>query len=175
MENAHRVFSNFLPSSFISFNLRLWTLATFFLPPLSHSISGYEHFVAHNHITLTIYKRKFEDSWLLLWEMTVRVSVIMRPPSPVKRSDTQGNAHSRSRHISLPRLMNKPYSIPHSLLFLPLSVASCCVSIQLVPYDAVNRNKVSIRHPPFSYFPTYLLHVSAPTGHLQVRYTIRCF
>jgi hypothetical protein len=28
--------------------------------------------------------------------------------------------------------------------FLPLGVASCCTSIQLVPYDAVNRNKVSI-------------------------------
>jgi hypothetical protein len=30
-------------------------------------------------------------------------------------------------------------------LFLPLGVASCCVFIQLVPYDAINRNKVSIR------------------------------
>jgi hypothetical protein len=30
-------------------------------------------------------------------------------------------------------------------LFLPLGVASCCATIQLVPYDAVNRNKVSIR------------------------------
>jgi hypothetical protein len=29
-------------------------------------------------------------------------------------------------------------------LFLPLGVASCCASIQLVLYDAVNRNKVSI-------------------------------
>jgi hypothetical protein len=26
----------------------------------------------------------------------------------------------------------------------PLGVASCCASIQLVLYDAVNRNKVSI-------------------------------
>jgi hypothetical protein len=31
------------------------------------------------------------------------------------------------------------------LSFLPLGVASCCASIQLVLYDAVNRNKVSIR------------------------------
>jgi hypothetical protein len=30
-------------------------------------------------------------------------------------------------------------------VFLPLSVASYCTSIQLVLYDAVNRNKVSIR------------------------------
>jgi hypothetical protein len=28
--------------------------------------------------------------------------------------------------------------------FLPLGVASRCASIQLVPYGAVNRNKVSI-------------------------------
>jgi hypothetical protein len=47
--------------------------------------------------------------------------------------------------------------------------------IQLVPYDAVNRNKVSIRQLPFFIFFSYSLHVSAPTGHPQVRYTIRCF
>jgi hypothetical protein len=33
----------------------------------------------------------------------------------------------------------------YSMCFLPLGVASCCTSIQLVPYDDVNRNKVSIR------------------------------
>jgi hypothetical protein len=49
-----------------------------------------------------------------------------------------------------------------------------CVCFRLVPYDAVNRNKVSIRQIPL-YFSSHLLHVSAPTGHLQVRYTIRCF
>jgi hypothetical protein len=58
--------------------------------------------------------------------------------------------------------------------FLPLGVASCCASIQLVPYDAVNRNKVSIRQLPL-YFSSHSLHVSAPTSHLQVRYTIRYF
>jgi hypothetical protein len=31
------------------------------------------------------------------------------------------------------------------VFFLPLGVTSCCASIQLVLYDAVNRNKVSIR------------------------------
>jgi hypothetical protein len=46
--------------------------------------------------------------------------------------------------------------------------------VQLVPYDAVNRNKVSIRQLPLFIF-LHSLHVSAPTGHLQVRYTIRCF
>jgi hypothetical protein len=40
--------------------------------------------------------------------------------------------------------------------FLPLGVASCCASIQLVPYDAVNRNKVSIRQLPF-YFPSHYM------------------
>jgi hypothetical protein len=58
-------------------------------------------------------------------------------------------------------------------IFLPFGVASCCASIQLVPYDAVNRNKISIRQLTL-YFPYHSLHVSAPTGHLQVRYTIRC-
>jgi hypothetical protein len=42
----------------------------------------------------------------------------------------------------------------------------------LVPYD-VNRNKVSIRQLSLLYFSSYSLHVSAPTGHPQVRYTIR--
>jgi hypothetical protein len=42
----------------------------------------------------------------------------------------------------------------------------------LVPYGAVNRNKVSIRQLPL-YFPSHSLHVSAPMGHLQVRYIIR--
>jgi hypothetical protein len=32
-----------------------------------------------------------------------------------------------------------------SRTFLPLGVASCCTSIQLVLYDAINRSKVSIR------------------------------
>jgi hypothetical protein len=47
--------------------------------------------------------------------------------------------------------------------------------ILLVPYDAVNRNKVSIRQLPLFYFTSHSLHVSAPTAHLQVRYKIRCF
>jgi hypothetical protein len=42
---------------------------------------------------------------------------------------------------------------------LPLGVASCSTSIQLVPYDAVNRNKVSIRQLPL-YFSSHSLHVS---------------
>jgi hypothetical protein len=62
-----------------------------------------------------------------------------------------------------------------NIFFLPLGVASCCASIQLVPYDAVNRNKVSIRQLPLFYFPSHSLHVSAPTGNLQVKYKIRCF
>jgi hypothetical protein len=57
--------------------------------------------------------------------------------------------------------------------FLPLGVASCCVSIQLVPYDTVNRNKVSIRQLPLFFIFLHSLHVSAPTGHPHVRYTIR--
>jgi Mg2+/citrate symporter len=41
----------------------------------------------------------------------------------------------------------------------------------MVLYDAVNRNKVSIHQLPFI-FLSHSLHVSAPTGHPQVRYII---
>jgi hypothetical protein len=80
---------------------------------------------------------------------------------------------------SLPTLALKP---PNKIFILYLGNFSnaCCkifnFYVQLVPYDAVNRNKVSIRQLPlFFIFPSYSLHVSAPTGHPQVRYTIRCF
>jgi hypothetical protein len=53
--------------------------------------------------------------------------------------------------------------------FYPIS------SFQLVPYDAVNRNKISIRQLLLFIFSSHSLHVSAPTGHPQERYTIRCF
>jgi hypothetical protein len=68
-------------------------------------------------------------------------------------------------------------------LFLLQRIRCSCLSYQLyilyffnklVPYDAVNRNKVSICQL-LLYFPSHSLHVSAPTGHLQVRYTIRYF
>jgi hypothetical protein len=39
-------------------------------------------------------------------------------------------------------------NVAEQLLFLSLGVASCCASIQLDLYDAVNRNKVSIRASP---------------------------
>jgi hypothetical protein len=42
---------------------------------------------------------------------------------------------------------------------------------QLVPYGAVNRNKVSIRQLPL--LLSFSLYVSVPTGHLQVRCTTR--
>jgi hypothetical protein len=63
-------------------------------------------------------------------------------------------------------------SVLGMLQFLPLGVASCCASIQLVPCDSVNRNKVSIRQLPLFYFS--LLHVLAPTGHPQVTNKSRC-
>jgi hypothetical protein len=46
--------------------------------------------------------------------------------------------------------------------------------MELVLYDAVNRNKVFNTLTRF-YFPSHSLHVSAPAGHLQVRYTIMYF
>jgi hypothetical protein len=42
--------------------------------------------------------------------------------------------------------------------------------IQLILYDTVNRNKVSIYINSLYFFIFYSLHVSAPTGHPQVRY-----
>jgi hypothetical protein len=60
-------------------------------------------------------------------------------------------------------------NIPFSTLFsntlsLPLGVASCCASIQLVPYDAVNSNKVSIRQLPLFYFSFLLTTCFGPYG-----------
>jgi hypothetical protein len=52
--------------------------------------------------------------------------------------------------------------------FLLLSATGCSL-VLLVPYDGVSRNKVSVCQLPF-YFPSHSLHVSAPTGHPQVRY-----
>jgi hypothetical protein len=51
-------------------------------------------------------------------------------------------------------LFSFPRFIKNFYLFLSLGVASCCASIQLVPCDSVNRNKVSIRHSHFFYFPS---------------------
>jgi hypothetical protein len=48
--------------------------------------------------------------------------------------------------------------------FLPLGVASCCASIQLVLYDAVSRNKVSIRQLPFFLFSFSLTTCFGPYG-----------
>jgi hypothetical protein len=38
-----------------------------------------------------------------------------------------------------------------------LGVASCCTSIQLVPYDDVDRNKVSIRQLVFIFLLTHYM------------------
>jgi hypothetical protein len=46
--------------------------------------------------------------------------------------------------------------------------------IQLILYDTINLNKVSIYITPFI-FLFYSLHVSAPMGHPQVRYAISYF
>jgi hypothetical protein len=48
-------------------------------------------------------------------------------------------------HIWLQQFSRTCVATIWQLLFLPLGVASCCASIQLVLYDAVNRDKVSIR------------------------------
>jgi hypothetical protein len=59
--------------------------------------------------------------------------------------------------------------------FLSLFLLTDCVStFNWFLYDAVNPNKASIRQLPLFIFYSHSLHVSAPTGHPQVRYTIRC-
>jgi hypothetical protein len=50
----------------------------------------------------------------------------------------------------MPSLSNPPW-------LLPLGVASCCTSIQLVPYDAVSRNKVSICQFTFIFLLTHYM------------------
>jgi hypothetical protein len=50
---------------------------------------------------------------------------------------------------------SKQFSI--FFFFLPLGVASCCASIQLVPCDAVNRNKVSIRQLAFIFLLSHYM------------------
>jgi hypothetical protein len=56
--------------------------------------------------------------------------------------------------------MNSEESIESSVeqwkIILPLGVASCRASIQLVPYGAVNRNRVSIHQLPL-YFPSHYM------------------
>jgi hypothetical protein len=59
-------------------------------------------------------------------------------------------------------------------LILPIPGIEPLPSLYLVPCDAVNRNKVFNTSTRF-YFSSLSLHVSAPMGHPQVRYTIGCF
>jgi hypothetical protein len=63
--------------------------------------------------------------------------------------------------------------LPRNECTKPLLQTQICV-FDLVSYDAVNRNKVSIRQLSLL-FPSHSLHVSAPTGHLQVRIYNWCF
>jgi hypothetical protein len=75
------------------------------------------------------------------------------------------------------RYQSSLYLLKHSILiffFLPLGVESCCASIQLVPYNAVDRNKVSRRQLIFIFLLSH--YVFRPLrAHLQVRYIIGCY
>jgi hypothetical protein len=67
-------------------------------------------------------------------------------------------------------------------LFFPLSpyhTIGCCILLRIYPTGSLwcrqSQQSFNTSTPPFFIFPSYSLHVSAPTGHPQVRYTIRCF
>jgi hypothetical protein len=53
-------------------------------------------------------------------------------------------------------------AVKEEIRFLLLGVASCCASIQLVPYDDVDRNKVSIRQLVFIF--SFLTTCFGPYG-----------
>jgi hypothetical protein len=71
-------------------------------------------------------------------------------------------------------LPTRTFSIQHLSVFLLQGFDSMYSVYRLVPCDAVNRNKV-FNTSTRLYFSSLSLHVSAPTGHPQVRYTIGCF
>jgi hypothetical protein len=54
----------------------------------------------------------------------------------------------------------------------------CCILLRIYPTGSIwcrqSQQSFNTSTPPF-YFSSHSLHVSATTGHLQVRNTIRCF
>jgi hypothetical protein len=55
----------------------------------------------------------------------------------------------------------------------------CCILLRIYPTGFLMMPSIATKFQyvssPFFIFPSYSLHVSAPMGHPQVRYTIRCF
>jgi hypothetical protein len=55
----------------------------------------------------------------------------------------------------------------------------CCILLRIYPTGSLwcrqSQQSFNTSTPPFFIFPSHSLYVSAPTGHPQVRYTIRCF
>jgi hypothetical protein len=69
------------------------------------------------------------------------------------------------------QLQGFPDGIFFRKVFLPLGVASCCASIQL-GFLWCRQSHQSLNTSTLPFISSRSLHVSAPTGHLQVRYTI---
>jgi hypothetical protein len=68
-----------------------------------------------------------------------------------ERRETKNNSKFNDSLQVTDRLKSLRY------FFLPLGVASCCASIQLVPYDSVARNKISIRQLAFIFLLTHYM------------------
>jgi hypothetical protein len=65
-----------------------------------------------------------------------------------------------------------------SSLFIPeIFTFGCCILLHIYPTGSLwcRRSQQSFNTSTRFYFPSHSLHVSAPTGHLQSRYTIGCF
>jgi hypothetical protein len=61
---------------------------------------------------------------------------------------------------------------------IPIFILGCCILLRIYPawfpMTPSIATKFQYVNSPFLLFPSHSLHVSAPTGHPQVRYTIRC-
>jgi hypothetical protein len=85
----------------------------------------------------------FLDLGLFPFPGKVRVDASLL--SPLEISNLNHWKVQRSQEHCIQLIATPMILINISVFLLPLGVASCCASIQLVLYDAVNRNKVSIR------------------------------
>jgi hypothetical protein len=98
--------------------------------------------------------------------------------------------HTTSSHLSKIQLniisLTPPHPIsPRSSLILSVYVPlfysfftfGCCILLRIYPTGSLwcRQSQQSFNTSTRFYFPSHSLHVSAPTGHLQVRYTIRYF
>jgi hypothetical protein len=65
----------------------------------------------------------------------------------------------------------------HTSFSMNIFTFGCCILLRIYPTGSLWRRQLQQSFNTLTplYFPSHSLHVSAPTGHLQVRYTIRYF